>query len=201
MANLFSTELDEVLSAVGEHLEAAGESVAIVVVGGASLIAGRWIDRATKDVDVIARVDEVAQGGRLIPPDPLPAALQDAIRRVARDYRLSEHWLNTEIAAQWKGGLPPGLEDEIRWKTFGTLTVGFAGRTALLALKLFAAIDRGPDSVHYQDLLALDPAREELDGAAGWVATQDAGEQFARQVSEVVEHVCRDLEQSGDARS
>ena len=39
-------------------------------------------------------------------------------------------------------------------------------RSALLALKLFAAVDRGPRSVHMQDLLALRPTSLELKDAA-----------------------------------
>lgn len=183
--------LNELFSAVGEHLRAAEASVSIVVVGGASLSAGGWVERVTKDVDVIAR--EVGSGDttRLVPPEPFPPALEDAIRRVARDYGLSEGWLNAEIAAQWRTGLPPGLAEELRWERFGPLRVGFAGRGALIALKLFAAIDRGPDSVHYRDLVALRPSEEELDRAARWVVTQDAAETWSDQVSEVVERVRR----------
>lgn len=46
----------------------------------------------------------------------------------------------------------------------------------MIALKLFAAIDRGPRSVHMQDLLRLEPSDEELESAAAWVGTQDASE-------------------------
>ena len=46
-------------------------------------------------------------------------------------------------------------------------------------LKLFAAGDQGPHSVHYEDLAALSPTPEELDAAAAWIRTQDAAEAFS----------------------
>jgi hypothetical protein len=49
-----SEQLREVLSAVGELLEAEGQTVRIVIVGGASLNLAGLVDRATDDVDVIA---------------------------------------------------------------------------------------------------------------------------------------------------
>lgn len=67
--------------------------------------------------------------------------------------------------------------------------MGLAGRRTLVALKLFAAVDGGPDSVHLQDLLVLAPIDAELDEAAGWVATQDAAPEFASMLEEVVVHV------------
>ncbi len=49
---------------------------------------------------------------------------------------------------------------------------------ALIALKLFAAVDQGKESVHYQDLLALDPEETELRDAEEWVRQQDVSEIF-----------------------
>jgi len=70
--------------------------------------------------------------------------------------------MNTEIAAQWTQGLPLWLAEDLTWRRYGDLKVGLAGRRTLIALKLFAAVDRGPRSVHYQDLVALEPALDEL---------------------------------------
>jgi hypothetical protein len=194
MDNLSSTELEELLSAVGEHLHAAGQSASIVVVGGSTLAIQGWVDRTTKHVDVIAQVRTTAAGKReLQSPEPLPSALIDAVRRVARDFGLPQDWLNAAIGAQWDFGLPEGFVQEIEWREFGPLTVGFAGRQSIIALKLFAAVDQGLKSVHLQDLIALSPTSAELDKAVDWVLSQDVGVEFPALVAKVKDHVRRTL--------
>ncbi len=180
-ATLMATLLD----AVGAHLEATGATVAIVVVGGAALALRGWVPRTTHDVDVIALGGEA---GKLAPPR-LPEALLRAVERVARDFNLPEQWLNASVGAQWRSGLPDGLGDDLEWRTFRALRVGLAGRASLIALKLFAAADKGPASVHAQDLLVLAPTDEELTQASAWVLTQDIAPEWPRIVSEVVAHV------------
>ncbi|HET6566659.1 MAG TPA: hypothetical protein VFG50_01770, partial [Rhodothermales bacterium] len=76
--------------------------------------------------------------------------------------------------------------------TYGALRVGLAGRQTLITLKLFASADRGPTSVHYQDLVRLQPNDEELEQSAIWVRTQDASEDFVVFIDQVIEHVRRD---------
>lgn len=66
------------------------------MVGGSTLSFRGWVQRTTKDVDVIAQAAISASGKRLRPADPLPGALVDAVRRAARDFGLPEDWLNTE---------------------------------------------------------------------------------------------------------
>jgi hypothetical protein len=39
--------------------------------------------------------------------EPLPDVLQAGIRRVARDFGLAPDWMNTVVAKQWHGGMPP----------------------------------------------------------------------------------------------
>lgn len=193
---LYPNRLEEVLQATGDLLEAEGVQVGLVVVGGASLNLLGFVARTTDDVDVIARVDERPSAGdvALLPPEPLPDTLQRAIARVARDFGLPETWMNTEIGAQWRQGLPPWLAEDLTWRRYGGLQVGLAGRRTLVTLKLFAAVDQGPRSVHYQDLVALSPAMEELDNAATWVRTQDASEAFALMLDQVIDHVMRDTQ-------
>jgi len=185
--------LKELFSAVGEHLHAAGASAGIVVVGGSTLAIQGWVDRTTKDVDVIAQASTTAEGRRLHPAEPLPPALIDAVRRVARDFGLPQDWLNTEIGAQWDLGLPEGFAEEIEWREFGPLTVGVAGRQSVIALKLFAAVDQGPKSVHLQDLITLSPTPDELEKAVDWVLSQDEGVEFPALVEKMKEHVRRTL--------
>ena len=189
MVDLTSETIEELLTALGSHLSEAGSSAGIVVVGGSSLARMGWVERTTHDIDVIAQATMTGDTWELLSPDPLPESLLAAVARVARDFGLPNDWLNTTIGAQWQRGLPPGFVDEIVWRRYGALDVGFAGRRGLIALKLFAAVDQGPGSVHLQDLQALGPTDAELEQAAEWVSAQDAAEDFPRLVQEVVAHV------------
>jgi hypothetical protein len=155
--------------------------------------------RATTDVDVIARSEPPSGGSaEIMPPEPLPEPLASAVRRVARDFDLEDDWLNTDVAKQWhpSAGMPPGLADDIEWHHFGPLHVGVPGRETMIMLKLFATVDRGPRSVHAQDLSQLNPSNEELDRAREWVATQDAGERFHVSLDEIIDHVLRQRDRS-----
>jgi hypothetical protein len=184
--------LADALGAVGDLLRIEGNEQYLVVVGGVAMNLRGFVDRATADVDVIAR-GTPAPGGTpiLFAPDPLPPVLERAISRVGRDFGLDPDWLNTAVARQWhpSAGMPPGLAEDLEWYEFGALHVGAEGRKPMIMLKLFAAVDTGPRSVHVQDLLRLDPSDDELEHAAAWVVTQDAGEDFHAQVHAMVEHV------------
>jgi hypothetical protein len=180
-ARLMATLLD----AVGAHLQAAGAEASVVVVGGAALALHGWVSRTTQDVDVIAMANAA---GELAPPR-FPDELVRAIELVARDFHLPEQWFNSAVGAQWRVGLPDGLADDLVWRDYRGLRVGLAGRHALIALKLFAAVDRGPTSVHLQDLMALAPADDELAQASTWVLTQDMAPEWSKLVNEVVDHV------------
>lgn len=189
---LDSDRLKDVLAAVGELLDAESTSAYIVVVGGASLNLLGLIQRTTGDVDVIAQADPTEDGGpSLRPPDPLPDPLQRAAQTVARDFGLSSDWLNTVVGSQWKTGLPPEMDTDLTWLSFGGLHVGLAQRRSLIALKLYASVDQGPRSVHVQDLVALRPTSEELATAAQWVEKQDASPAFTSMIEEVISHVER----------
>lgn len=183
--------LADALQALGTFLEAQGHAEYLVVVGGVAMNLRGFHSRGTSDVDVIARGEPSDGGGAptLFTPEPLPHVLEAGIRRVARDFGLDADWMNTDVAKQWLAGMPPGLSDDLEWHHFGTLHVGVPGREAMIALKLFAAMDLGPRSVHMQDLIRLDPAADELDRAARWVASQDASDVFHGQIPEALEHV------------
>ena len=163
------------IRAVGDLLGAEGESIGIIAA------ALPWRGRAPR---------------RIAAPDALPASLLRAISRVARDFNLPERWMNAEVGAQWASELPPGFEKRVQWLRFGGLTLGIAGRRDLIFLKLYAAVDsEGPQSVHYQDLLALHPDERERTAAARWVKTQDTSGEFARMLEEVLRHVNWDQEE------
>jgi hypothetical protein len=179
------------LQALGEILASQGEHAAVVVVGGTALIMQGFVTRATKDVDVIAISRDPPDRKRkaIEAPEPLPESLFRAIKRVARDYNLPDDWMNTTVGLLWKTGLPSGFEERIHWKQYDGLSLGLADRYDLILLKLYAAADsEGPSSVHYQDLMALQPTNEELDSAARWIRSQDPSAPFARILDQVLEH-------------
>jgi hypothetical protein len=101
--------------------------------------------------------------------------------------------MNGEVGAQWTQGLPPRLLEDTVWRNYGGgLDVGLVGRRTLIALKLHAAADRNPSSVHTQDLIALRPTDSELRDAAAWVRTQDMAEEWPLLIDQVIAHVRHD---------
>jgi hypothetical protein len=69
---------DSLLTALGEQVAAAEEKFELVVIGGSGLLALGLVERATRDVDIVAlRKDSELQGA-----SPLPAALRTARDRV-----------------------------------------------------------------------------------------------------------------------
>lgn len=182
--------VETALSAVGELLDAAKQPAAVVIVGGAALNLLGFVSRTTRDVDVIAQSYTDAAGKRrLAQAEPFPPALEEAIATVSRDLSLPQDWMNTVVAKQWSQGLPPWTAQDLEWRSYGALEVGLVGRRTLIALKLFAAVDQGPDSVHVQDLLALVPTPAELESAVEWVRSQDTSPEFVAMVDQVVQHV------------
>lgn len=184
--------LEEALRATGALLAHGGQRAAIVVVGATSLILSRVIHRLTSDVDVIATAGPLGPRAptRLRRPDPLPRALADAVTTVARDLGLPATWLNTQVAGQWETGLPRGFGSRVRWRRYGGLWVGLAGRRDLIFLKLYAAADDvGPQSRHFKDLAALRPTARELMAACRWIGGQDPSPAMAAAVKQVITHV------------
>jgi hypothetical protein len=101
--------IDTALAAVGELLEADGESVDVVVVGGATLNLLGIVRRTTRDVDVIARAYRDGSGElRLANAEPFPDPLERAIESVSRDLGLDRDWMNAAVGKQWSQGLPRG---------------------------------------------------------------------------------------------
>ena len=75
-------------------------------------------------------------------------------------------------------GLPVGFEERLQSHSYGeVLTIYFIGRLDQIHFKLHAAVDQGMGR-HVNDLLALNPTPAEMELAARWVLTQDAGVQF-----------------------
>jgi hypothetical protein len=163
---------------------ASAPTYALVVCGGTALVATNLLQRATRDVDIVALADE---SGKLMDPAPLPAPLISAAREVADDLRLPDDWLNNGPSSGDGGlfrlGLPRGLADRLSWRNFGEkLTVAFISRFDQIHFKLYAAVDQF-GGYHATDLQALKPTDDELLAAAAWTRTHDPSEGYREGLS------------------
>ncbi len=134
------------------------------MIGGYALIALQLVARtATKDVDVVALWTERG----LEQAKPLPSTLVAARDKVARDFEISEGWLNAGPADLLRWGLPDGFVDRLTPRRYGDhLVVHFAGRLDQIHFKLYAAADQ-LGGRHEDDLRVLEPTEGELVLAAG----------------------------------
>ena len=159
--------LDVILGALAEQLRSLADQQEIVVIGGSALAALGLVERATRDVDLVA----VAKDGELRSAEPLPETLRVARDRVARDFDLDGNWLNSGPTGLLMWGLPEGFLSRIVTRRYGqALAVHFAGRLDQIHFKLYAMVDQAGGR-HEADLRALRPSREELIAAAHWSMT------------------------------
>ena len=179
-------QLDKALRLLNGRLAIAdAPNYNLVVCGGTALIATGLVQRATRDVDIVAMADDE---GKMIDPAPLPVALVKAAQEVADDLGLPEDWLNNGPSSGDGGlyrlGLPQGFSDRLSWKEFGEkLTVAFISRTDQIHFKLFAAVDQF-GSYHATDLQELEPTDDELLTAAAWSRTHDPSEGYQESLKE-----------------
>lgn len=121
-------------------MQALGSHIEIVVIGGSALTALGLVKRATRDVDLLAIVDN----GELRLAEPLPQPLLTARSAVAADFGLTEDWLNAGPTNLLKWGLPEGFMSRVVTRPYGTaLVVHFASRLDQIHFKLFATVDQG----------------------------------------------------------
>lgn len=175
----------ELLTALGEQLAVVGYQCELVVIGGSGLLALGVIDRATRDVDLLA----LRAGDELRTPRPLPSELTAAAERVSRDYGVPSGWLNAGPSSLLDFGLPEGFLNRLEGRSYGeSLTVYFASRLDQIHFKLYALVDQGPGK-HEGDLKALEPSEEELIAAARWARTHDPSEGFRSELELALAHL------------
>jgi hypothetical protein len=167
-------DLRDALQTLGELLAARAQHYDIVVIGGGALLLLGLIDRPTRDLDIVSRID----GGRWLEGEPMPIPLANAIEEVGRALDLDDDWLNAGPTDLLRFGLPPGFAERVVSHQYAGLTVRLASRVDQVAFKLYAAVDQGPRSKHFKDLQRLTPAREELLASARWCRTHDTSEGF-----------------------
>ena len=173
-------KFDQALRLLNGRLVLAGAlRFNLVVCGGSALAATGLVTRTTKDVDVVALMDD---DGVLLDPAPLPPALVLAAHEVALDLDFQKNWLNngpsSDDGGLYRLGLPEGFVERLRWETIGErLTVAFISRYDQIHFKLYAAVDQS-GSYHAEDLRELHPTDKELLAAAGWTRTHDPSEGY-----------------------
>lgn len=178
MDSLGASALTRLLHALGERLALTDDRAELVVIGGAALTILGFVDRTTRDVDVVALLED----GALVPVKLLPQALIAARDAVAADFGVSDRWLNAGPSDLLDFGLPDGFLERLEHRDFGSaLTVHFAGRLDLIHFKLYALVDQGLGR-HESDLRALAPTRDEFLAAARWTRTHDPSEGFREQL-------------------
>jgi uncharacterized nucleotidyltransferase DUF6036 len=167
--------LENALLLLGQRLSYAKKCYEVVAIGGASLVLLGFIDRATKDLDLVA----VKRDGYLTTAKPLPPDLVREIAAVGAALEIGENWVNAGPASLLESGLPEGFEERLNVRKYESLTIYFAGRLDQICFKLYAAVDQGPKSKHFADLKQLKPSQEELLFAKRWCLTQDVSLEFS----------------------
>ncbi len=73
----------------------------------------------------------------------------------------------------------------------GGLTLHVASRFDQVHFKLYATVDQGPRSKHFNDLEQLAPSPEELDAAARWCREHDPSPGFEHQLGQALDALVR----------
>jgi Nucleotidyltransferase of unknown function (DUF6036) len=184
MSDITPESADLFLGALSEQVAVRGERFELVVIGGSALLALGLIERATKDVDIVAFHSD----GDLESADPLPEGLVAARDLVARDFSLLPRWIDPGPAKLLEFGLPDGFVDRLERREYGAgLVVHFASRYDQIHFKLYAAVDEGGPGKHEADLRSLAPTEAELIAAARWSRSHDPSPGYAEELRGALE--------------
>ena len=184
-------DVENILAALGEQIEKiTKDTFELLVCGGSALNILGFIERATRDVDVLAYVKRGDKGEiSIIKADPLNPELITAAKKVARDFNLPDDWLNTGPASAVDLGLPNGFMDRVTTRVFGNkLAVHFLGHYDQIHFKLYAAVDQGAGK-HLDDLLSLNPTADVIERAARWTMTHDVSEGFKQNLKALINYL------------
>ncbi len=168
--------IESALTALSEQLGETDSNLEMVVCGGAALNIMGYVNRTTIDVDIMAFVN---QDRSLQKNCRVYNQLCRAAGRVRKDFNLPADWLNTGPSDIMDLGIPDGLMERVKTFRYGqNLIVHFLDRYDQIHFKLYAATDNSRASVHYRDLLLLEPTEEEILKAAKWAVTHDVSKEF-----------------------
>ncbi len=181
--NISIISLEQALEILGQLLKDRGQYYEVVAIGGGGLLLLGLIDRTTKDLDLVARLEN----NTIFSSFPLPKLLLDAAQEVGRALQLGEGWLNCGPASLLDAGLPEGFLDRMHTRHYKGLTLHLASRIDQICFKLYASVDHELYSKHYVDLISLKPSSSELEYAKKWCLTQDVSETFALLLDQTLE--------------
>jgi len=157
------------------------EPIVLVVCGGSALNVLGIAQRTTKDVDVLAIVDD-AGGTLVIRKDQLfPPSFVDLVAHIGADIGLLPEWLNMgpkDVVATY--GFPPGMTRRLTRFEYGpSLTVYFIGRLDQVHLKVLAAADPKAQQQHMEDLKErIRPTSAEVHAAIDWLLDRSTSAWF-----------------------
>ena len=172
------SNLEAALVTLGRLLADRGLRYELVAVGGSGLLILGLTARPTRDLDIVALVEE----GRYVKARELPAQLLEAVRDAGRIFGLGPSWINAGPADLLDFGLPEGFADRTETRRYGPLVLHVASRIDQVALKVYAAADAGPRSKHFQDLQSLSASEDELLRGGRWAITHDPSDGFRSQL-------------------
>lgn len=175
-------DLENALTTLGKLIKDRGLYYEVVAIGGGGLLLIGQLIRTTKDLDLVARVDN----GEFISAKPLPNSLIQAIQDVGVALNLRKDWINTGPSDLFTLGLPNGFKNRMQTRHYGGLIIHLAERFDQICFKLYASVDQGPSSKHFADLKFLKPSEIELEGAKRWCITHDVSEVFFEELEAVV---------------
>lgn len=176
--------LEQALETLGQLLADRGSYYEVVAIGGGSLLLLGLMVRMTKDLDLVALVED----NQFISAKHLPKDLACAIDEVGIALELGKGWINagpTDLL-NMGAGLPEGFKTRMQVRHYGGLTVFLAGRFDQICFKLYASVDQGPHSKHFADLKYLQPTEAELKEAKSWCITHDVSDEFAEELSKAL---------------
>ena len=183
-------EIDGALQRLGKRLlYEHAKPISLVVCGGSALNVMKIAKRTTRDVDVVAMVEQTKMGIRLRYDRPLPKDFRGLVAVVGHDLGLPDDWLNMgpkDVLRVY--GAPPGMTDRWERREYGpSLTVYFVSRLDQVHFKLLAAADPKAEPRHLEDLVQrIRPARKEVRLAVEWLLGRKTSAWFRGNVKRVV---------------
>lgn len=171
---------EQILEALAAQMKEQGlPHLELLICGGSALNIVGFLERTTKDVDVVAMIERDIKGKILLHKgSEAIKKITDAITKVTRDFNLPDGWMNSGPESVLDFGLPKGFEDRVETKEYSDkLTLHFLGRLDQICFKLYAAVDQGAGK-HLDDLTKLKPTSEEIETAARWSMTHDVSEPY-----------------------
>ena len=166
------------------------DPIALVICGGSALNVLNVARRTTRDVDVLAVVEETEDGVQLRQDRTLPDSFRRIVAGVGRDLGLEDDWLNMgpkDVLAVY--GPPKAMTERWERREYGPcLTAYFVGRLDQIHLKLLAAADPKAQPHHLEDLVVrIKPSEREVRAAVGWLLNRETSSWFRGRVKHAVE--------------